>query len=196
MKLPDAMSSQARERVLSVAERLFSERGYRSVTLKDIASELGIKQASLYHHVPEGKEQLFVEVMERSMERHRAGLEKAIAGASPNIRSQLRASAKWLLSQPPVDIPRLTHADMPRISEEHAKRLTELSYRAIFLPLVVAIAAAQERKEIRPMRPMLLAGSFVSIVENIHAAKQFSPMSAAAMAEDMIDILLDGATPR
>ena len=39
--------STARERVLGVAERIFSERGYRAVTLREIADELGMKKASL-----------------------------------------------------------------------------------------------------------------------------------------------------
>lgn len=45
MSPQEATTSAARERVLNVAERLFSECGYRSVTLKDIAGELRIKQA-------------------------------------------------------------------------------------------------------------------------------------------------------
>lgn len=130
------------------------------------------------------------------MERHRAGLELAIAGASPTLRSQLRGAATWLLSQPPVDLPRLNHADMPRLSEAHAKRLARLAYRSILLPLVVAITAAQERKEIRPIQPTLLAGSFVSMVEYIHAGKQFGSVSAEAMAVDMVDVLIDGTAAR
>ena len=38
---------EARERVLSVADRLFTERGYQAVTLRDIAQEVGIRHASL-----------------------------------------------------------------------------------------------------------------------------------------------------
>jgi AcrR family transcriptional regulator len=66
-------SSESRERVLQQAEHLFSERGYAAVTLRDIAAGLGIRQASLYHHVPGGKEQLYVEVTERNLRRIRMG---------------------------------------------------------------------------------------------------------------------------
>jgi AcrR family transcriptional regulator len=47
------------QRVLDVAEGLFIDRGYHAITLRDIADELGIKQASLYYHFPGGKEELF-----------------------------------------------------------------------------------------------------------------------------------------
>ena len=43
------------QRVLDVAERLFMDRGYSAITLRDIADELGMKQASLYYHFPGGK---------------------------------------------------------------------------------------------------------------------------------------------
>src|SRR5689334_2892214 len=73
--------SEARERVLNMAERLFGERGYQVVTLRDIAHEIGIRHTSLYHHFPRGKEELFVEVTTRRMHAYRAGLEDAIGAA-------------------------------------------------------------------------------------------------------------------
>ncbi|MBZ0309485.1 MAG: TetR/AcrR family transcriptional regulator, partial [Anaerolineae bacterium] len=53
-----------------MAEHLFAERGYTAVTLRDIAEAVGLRHASLYHHVPGGKEALFIEVTERTMKRH------------------------------------------------------------------------------------------------------------------------------
>ena len=70
--------SDARERVLDVAEKLFVEKGYAPVKLKHIADTLGMKQSSLYYYAPKGKEELFVLVMERSFTRHQAGIEAAI----------------------------------------------------------------------------------------------------------------------
>ncbi|MBK8799345.1 MAG: helix-turn-helix transcriptional regulator [Anaerolineales bacterium] len=67
------------QRVLDVAETLFMDRGYNAITLRDIADELGIKQASLYYHFPGGKEQLFLTMAERMFERHRQGIVTALA---------------------------------------------------------------------------------------------------------------------
>ena len=55
---PTPADSEARERVLLVAERLFRERGYQAVTLRDIAQEVGIRHTSLYHHFPRGRNRL------------------------------------------------------------------------------------------------------------------------------------------
>src|SRR3712207_4750815 len=121
-------SSEARERVLEEAERQFGERGYTAVRLRDIADALKIKQASLYYHVPGGKEQLFIEVAERTFTRHRTGLEQAIAQAGPDVRDRLHAVATWLLSQPPLDLIRMTYSDMPTIDPAHARRLSWMAY--------------------------------------------------------------------
>ena len=72
-----------RQRVLDAAEALFLERGYTAITLRDIADDLGLKQASLYYHFPEGKEQLFMTMSERLFDRHAHGLNAAMAAAEP-----------------------------------------------------------------------------------------------------------------
>ncbi|MDO1499663.1 TetR/AcrR family transcriptional regulator [Winogradskyella maritima] len=46
------MKTKARKKeILSVAAILFKQKGYSAVTMRDLASELGIKAASLYNHI-------------------------------------------------------------------------------------------------------------------------------------------------
>jgi TetR/AcrR family transcriptional regulator, cholesterol catabolism regulator len=190
-------TSEARERVLTRAEALFGERGYDSVTLRDIADALGMRQASLYHHVPGGKEQLYVEVTERGLRRHRAGLDAATASAT-DVRAQLRAAARWLLSQPPINLSRLVRSDLPAIARAHADRLIAASYEALLEPLERALGAAQARGEIRAHSGTLLAGAFLTLVEGLWdaAGGRASGRSREAMADELIDVLLDGLRPR
>lgn len=47
-----------RELILHAALRLFSERGYEGVSMRDLASEVGIRAASIYNHFS-GKEDIF-----------------------------------------------------------------------------------------------------------------------------------------
>ncbi len=190
-------ANDARTRVLDVAERLFGERGYGAVTLRDIAAEVGIRQASLYHHVPGGKEQLFVEVTERGLARHEAGLDAAI-GAAEDLEGQLHRAARWLLSQPPVNIGRMVHSDMPAIGREHADRLTERSFHCLLLPVARALTAAERRGEIQAPRPILLAGSFLNLIEGLWSAGGGRPVpeTKEEMADELIRVLLDGMRPR
>ena len=192
--------SSAKERVLVVAEQLFSERGYDSVTLRDIAQALQIRQASLYHHFPGGKEQLFVEVTERSLARHYDAITGQLAEAPASLRDQLMAVTQWLLSQPPIDIARMIRSDMPAISEEHARRLTQSALDSLVVPLEGVFVAARERGEIsfpgEYRRERLLAGSFLAIVDAARVSAKYAHRPADAMIASMIDVLLNGLYPR
>lgn len=59
-----ALRQQARRReVLAAATAVFSARGYRATTMSDVAEELGMGKASLYHYVG-SKEEILVELYE------------------------------------------------------------------------------------------------------------------------------------
>lgn len=190
-------NSEARERVLDAAERLFAEKGYASVTLRDIAAAVGIRHASLYHHAPGGKEELFVEVAGRNFARHREGLGAAIAGAAPDVRARLRAAADWLLSQPPVDLVRMVYSDMPSIDPAHAARLSRVAYDSLLAPIEAVLIEAREGGEIDHRNPGLIAGGLVGMIESLYAVPQHVvTRGRQAMAHELIDALLDGLRPR
>ncbi|MDD3243241.1 MAG: helix-turn-helix domain containing protein [Eubacteriales bacterium] len=56
-----------RERLLETALELFSQRGYHAVSIRDIASAVGIREASIYHHFS-GKEALLQAIFFRAEE--------------------------------------------------------------------------------------------------------------------------------
>ena len=105
--------SEARERVLRVAETLFIKQGYNAVTVKDIAREANIHHSSIYHHLPDnkGKEALYFEVMTRFLEKHRDGMNAAIKDSGDDLAIQLYAASEWFLSQPPLDMTRMVNVD-------------------------------------------------------------------------------------
>jgi Transcriptional regulator len=178
----------ARERVLAAAEQLFSAHGYAAVTLRDIAEALDIKQASLYYHAPGGKEALFVEVTLRGLERHRAGLEAALRTGGPDLSGQLKAAARWMLSQPPMDFNRMMRSDMPAISAEQAARIRAAADEALLTPLEVAFEAAVSRPH-----AVYLAGAFLAVVSAIHMLPEaFAPPPREEMADYLIDVLVRG----
>lgn len=193
-------NTEARERVLDAAERLFAQRGYAAVTLRDVAGAVGIRHTSLYHHVPGGKEQLFVEVTERNLHRHREGLLQAMAQAEPEIRFRLQAVANWLLSHPPMDLIRMTYSDMPSISPAQAARLSWLAYQSLLLPVEGMLQTARQNGEIEHPNPGLIAGGVIGMLENLHAVPENvlkeSGRSREEMAYDLIDVLLNGLRKR
>ena len=164
--------------------------------MRDLADALGMKQASLYYHVPDGKEQLFVEVMERNLARHRYGLTEAIETAAPNLESQLRAIAGWLISQFPLNLLSTFESDMPDLSPESAQQLMQDAYRSLFQPLIALFHTAHQRGEIRYHRPDLLAGLFLSMMDGLSYAHHAQGLTDPAEDADLlIDILMNGLRP-
>ncbi len=184
----------ARERVLHTAGRLFSERGYAAVTLRDIADALDIRQASLYYHAPGGKEELFVQVTERGLERHRQGLESAIAGAGDHLRDQLRAAARWLLSQPSINYGRMLQSDMPAISPKEAERLRMSAFMSLIAPLQKAFQQGVSLDSVAASKSIHLAGAFLAIIEGLQnlPSSFVGDEPKTAMADFLIDTWLDG----
>jgi TetR/AcrR family transcriptional regulator, cholesterol catabolism regulator len=54
--MSEALNISRKEQILSTAARMFKQRGYASTSMRDIASELGMEAASLYHHIASKEE--------------------------------------------------------------------------------------------------------------------------------------------
>ena len=192
----DQVPSNARERILIAAETLFRQRGYNVVTMRDIAQEVGIRQASLYHHFST-KEQLFITVTEQVFERHRNGLQQAISEAGPDLRAQLHAASGWFISQPPIHFFSLMHTDMPSLSEEQTQRLALIAQQCLFDPIRQAFVAAQEQGQIRYVKPNFLAGFFLSLIDGLNYASTLPDTSPKdVMACEIVSVMLDGLQPQ
>jgi TetR/AcrR family transcriptional regulator, cholesterol catabolism regulator len=188
--IQDSSSSAARERVLNVAETLFRERGYAAVSLSDLADALGMRKASLYHHAPGGKEALFVEVMERTLRRYRAGLEGAIRNGGATFLEKLHAAAYWLLEHPSLHYGRMMQSDMEAIRPENAHRLRAATHSALLVPLQEVFLPEMERRGVDVTRVQYLTGAFLAIVESIHNLPgNFSDTPKTEMSDFVIDML-------
>lgn len=92
-----------REELLGTAAQLFARKGYRATTLEDIATELGLKKASLYHYI-RSKDELLADIYEQIFDR----IEAAVAPLA--------------VSDLPVDerLRRMVHAHISVVTEEMA----------------------------------------------------------------------------
>jgi len=52
----EKIGTPMREKILRASARLFSEKGYKEITTRDIASAVGVKSASIYYHFPSKNE--------------------------------------------------------------------------------------------------------------------------------------------
>ena len=85
----DAEIAQFRDAVCDAATRLFIERGPQNVTMRQIASEVGVSPMTPYRYFRD-KEEILAIVRAEAFHRFSGALETAVANA-PNARSKGRA---------------------------------------------------------------------------------------------------------
>jgi|SoiMethySBSTD1v2_1073268.scaffolds.fasta_scaffold139210_3 AcrR family transcriptional regulator len=97
-----AKGAGAKERAVDVAERLFAERGLYGTSVRDLAAELGVPNASLLHHFPR-KQALYRAVLERIA----GDLDRVVARAiarpgdhAARLRALVGAFAAWSQRHP------------------------------------------------------------------------------------------------
>ena len=82
------MSTNSKEAILAAAKRTAQAHGYGGLNFRDLAAEVGIKAASIYHHFP-SKADLGAAVARRYWEDSAAALETMLA-ESPDPQQSLR----------------------------------------------------------------------------------------------------------
>lgn len=79
-----------RDRILETSAGLFRRQGAAATGLKEIVRESQAPWGSLYHHFPDGKEQLVAESLLRTGERYAELMRRAMADADPPSAGVLR----------------------------------------------------------------------------------------------------------
>lgn len=194
--MTDLPDNETRNQILQVAEELFAARGYSAVKLRDIANAVGMKHASLYYYMPGGKEQLFVHVFEYSFERHQRGVIDAIETAGPSIRDQLYAVADWFVTQPAMALDHFQQGDRPKLSDTDVQRLMNQAYDALRSPIVTALAHAQDQGSVHLNDLDLAAMALISLIQSTHNIPNAYSHVRKAIAHQLVDMLMDGWTPR
>lgn len=140
--MPRALSSLEREpgedaadsteqRIVDAATRLFAERGYHAVGMRELADAVGLRPASLYNHYRSKQELLFA-IAYGTMAALDAGARAAVA-AQPTPREQLRAWVVWHV------LYHARHPERAKVADEQLRALDD-EHRA-------AVVAARDAYE-------------------------------------------------
>lgn len=90
--MSETLSISRKEQILQTAARLFRAKGYASTSMRDIATEMGIEAASLYHHI-KSKEEI-LETMCFSMADQLIAAIKEVNDIYFNAEEKLRMAIK------------------------------------------------------------------------------------------------------
>jgi TetR/AcrR family transcriptional repressor of lmrAB and yxaGH operons len=95
-----ARTTDAREKAIETAERLFRVQGYAATGLNQIIEESGAPKGSFYFHFPGGKRELAAEVLAAYRTKTSAGFrmlaEKAAGNPDQFIRALVKATAEGM----------------------------------------------------------------------------------------------------
>jgi len=185
-----------RSDIVAAAMALFSEKGYHSTSMRDIADRLGLQAGSLYVHI-RSKEDVLFEIVDEAADRFAAALEQARAEAAARrggpeaalrlaVRNHLQVVADHL-DTATVFFHEWKFLDPDRRARILAKRD---AYEAAFRDLV---AGGIEAGAFRPVDPRLAALAVLSLCNWFY--QWYSPagrLSAGEVADRFVDLLLDG----
>lgn len=191
------MFEDTRERILSAALKLFSERGYLGATTKEIAKASGISEVTLFRHF-QSKENLFISVLEHysfllkikelSKDLLEMPLEEALKTLAKLFLQTLK-SRKDLIKIMLIELPR--YPEIIKESYQNTIEKTILEISQYFKKL------QEERKIISSISSVLLARAFLGLFFSyFHAVEikglNFKDQSEEEIIENYVHIFLHG----
>ncbi|WP_156960088.1 TetR/AcrR family transcriptional regulator [Oceanobacillus manasiensis] len=180
-----------RSRILSVAEQLFMEKGYRAVTTREIAKQCEITQPALYYHYSD-KQSLYIAMLERFVTQIKEKLQEVDNGT---IAERLEGMLEVLSAEHPTSMMMMVHDILVEFKEENRKRVYNLWKGTYLDPFIEIFEEAQEagmlRETIQPEDAarfcLLTMGQTMS-----HWKNQPKPLTGQYTL--LVDLILHGTT--
>jgi AcrR family transcriptional regulator len=179
-----------RGRLVAVATRLFTERGYEGTPIELVLQEAEVSRGALYHHFA-SKEALFEAVLE-SVEADVAGaVQSAARGASDPAEGLRLGSAEWLRLARDPTVRQVVLVDAPAVLGWQRWRAIEERYALGQTRAALRAVAANGRLDpelVEVFAQVLLAGLIeVALI----IARAEDPVAATALCERAVDELLE-----
>jgi AcrR family transcriptional regulator len=183
-----------RDAILDTSAKLFSQQGYKEVSIRDIAQACGMTNAALYYHF-KNKEDLFLAMLERDHEKTLVALREAAHGPG-----DLREDLKQLVAQYAAITCERKQSfqtlwrDMKQMEDVRARKLFGEMQHEIMRPLIERLEQAEAAGEIKPgetqLYARLLHGMMMALT---HAGRPDKPHRASAQEVDTaVDVFLKG----
>ncbi len=161
------MKAESRKtEILKTAAKLFKEKGYSAVTMRDLAAEMGIKAASLYNHIS-SKQDLLKTIIISIAEQFTNGMNTIIAADTSSIYKlqkivQLHVT---ITANNTYEMASLNN-DWMHLEEQLEYYLTMRNqYEANFLKI---IKQGVEANEIKPENPEIIMFSMLSTLRSLY----------------------------
>ena len=188
---------QTPRQILEAAEDLFLSKGFKGVSMKEVADVVQITPAALYYHFPNGKQDLFVQMIEMVIGEWMKGALKAMQPAT-TLRERLLLLTQHLLTLP-LEQFRLLMRDVQEHLPDQEQRLAvkRVGWRLTQL-LADVLQQAIDAGEIEAALPApVLASLYQGMCTTLLHTRTFAPewteqMYTDQLAQRVVSVLLDG----
>jgi AcrR family transcriptional regulator len=184
------------ERLLRSAARLFWQNGYSATSTRELSAQLGIRKASLYHHI-HSKEDLLYElcvVSLRDIEAQARTVVDAEDDPLPRLHALILAHVNSMSQEREMHATMLT--ELRSLSPEH--RLDVIRRRDSYEQLIQSVlVSCQEAGSIRAdVSAPLLSRCLLNLLNwSIFWFDPAGPMSTEELGSVLVSIFLEGALP-
>ncbi|MCU1588730.1 MAG: Transcriptional regulator, TetR family [Frankiales bacterium] len=194
--VPDRLArSAAHGRLLAASTELFAARGYHGVSVRDIATFLGVKPSTLYAHYA-SKDELYADLVLLANEEIDTRLREAVLVADPAPAATLAALVRAYV-QFHADFPLLGsigHNDLHVLAPAQLRAVTQLRKQHISLFLSV-IERGNETGDFSCRQPWLAVAAIAGM--GIRVALWYrAPDEAAASSADSYAAAMEEWVPR
>ncbi|MCG3419403.1 TetR/AcrR family transcriptional regulator [Oceanobacillus jordanicus] len=180
-----------KSRILSVAQQLFMEKGYRAVTTREIAAQCEITQPALYYHYSD-KQSLYIAMLERFVSHIQKRLRVVGDGT---IAERLEGMLEVLSAEHPTSMMMMVHDILVEFKEENRKRIFSLWKETYLDPFIKIFEEMQEEEMLRESIQPEDAARFclLTLGQTMSQWKQ-KPKTLAGQYSLLVDLILNGTT--
>lgn len=174
-----------RAQIATRAGPVFAARGFHAGSLRALAETLSLKPASLYHHFPGGKAELYADAMWAFLTSYGAAL-RGVADGAPNAHAKVCAMAGCMWDLPPVNLDVLLDTTESALLPDQVQALQLLCHDSVFGPFedVVYRAALPADRPFSTVAAGLVASA--QLLRRLHADVAARHTAFASIAQALL----------
>lgn len=192
-------ATERRAAIIQAAMKLFSERGFRGTTTREIASAVGVSEPVLYQHFP-SKGDLYTAIIETAMNRDQyTEVERMLSSAEQSPRVLLKRlaleAAQWHRGN--EDYVRLIY--FSALERHELADLANKVHAARFFELVACYMQREmETGRLRAGDARLVARTYLGVIGDackqrlLHGCDPLLDGELETVLPQLVDVLLDG----
>jgi len=191
---------ETRQQILEVARELFLTKGYKGVSMKEVAEEVQVTSAALYYRFPGGKQDLFFNIIQKMLEDWTQGAILATA-QSQGLQEDLIQLTQYLLTLPMDRFSILARDIHENVLDRDAQRAALEKMQHVFVQHVAdlfqqAIDAGEIDKEIpAEVLATMYEGMSISLLRSQHLKNGgVERYNSEQLAGFVVSVLLKGIT--